>query len=131
VRETKSGGAAVGGAQALDSLKRAQNAAAPSVSNAQVFGGVPGASADAPAPAKQLVDAQAARFVRGRTFWQNGNAWVDANVQLQKGARVRQVKFGSKEYDALLGKHPEAVAWLALGRNVQVVLGGEVVEVVE
>jgi hypothetical protein len=131
VRETKSGEAAVGGAQALDSLKRAQNAAAPSVSNAQVFGGVPGAAAGAPAPARQLVDVQAARFVRGRTFWQNGDAWIDAGVQAQKGARVRQVKFGSKEYDALLEKHPEAVAWLALGRNVQVVLGGEVVEVVE
>lgn len=132
VRETKSGEAAVGGAQALDSLKRAQNEAAPSVSNTQLFGALPGGVlAGAPAPARQLVDAQAARFVKGRTFWQNGNAWIDASVQSQKGARVRQVKFGSKEYDALLGKHPEAAAWLSLGRNVQLVLAGEVVEVVE
>ncbi|MCL4809914.1 MAG: hypothetical protein KJ062_19320, partial [Thermoanaerobaculia bacterium] len=131
VRETKSGEAAVGGAQALDSLKRAQNEAAPSASNARVFGVAAGAPGSAPAPARQLVDAQAARFVNGRTFWQNGNAWVDAGVQAKKGTRVRQVKFGSKEYEALLGKHPEAVAWLALGRNVQVVLGGDVVEVVE
>ncbi len=42
-----------------------------------------------------------------------------------------QVKLGSKEYVALLGKHPDASAWLSVGRNVQVVLGGEVVEVVE
>jgi len=135
VRETKSGAAAVGGAQALDSLKRAQNAAAPSASNDLAFGvagGVEGGvEAGAPAPARQLVNAQVSRFVKGRTFYQNGSVWVDANVQAQKGARTRQVKFGSKEYDALLAGHPEAAPWLALGRNVQVVLGGEVVEVVE
>jgi Ca-activated chloride channel family protein len=135
VRETKSGAGAVGGAQALDSLKRAQNAAAPSVSNEEalrVEGSVEGGiSGDPGEPVRQLVNAQAARFVNGRTFYQNGVAWIDANVQAQKGARMRQVKFGSKEYDALLGKHPEAAAWLALGRNVQVVLGGEIVEVVE
>lgn len=135
VRETKSGAGAVGGAQALDSLKRAQNAAAPSASNEEalrVEGGVDGGVADGPGePVRQLVNAQVSRFVNGRTFYQNGIAWIDANVQAQKGARMRQVKFGSKEYDALLGKHPEVAAWLALGRNVQVVLGGEVVEVVE
>jgi len=135
VRETKSGAGAVGGAQALDSLKRAQNAAAPSASNEEalrVEGGFAAAGADGPGePVRQLVNAQVSRFVNGRTFYQNGIAWIDANVQAQKGARMRQVKFGSKEYDALLGKHPEAAAWLALGRNIQVVLGGEVVEVVE
>ena len=77
------------------------------------------------------MNSQVSRFVRGRTFYQNGNVWVDANVQSQKGVRTRQVKFGSKEYDALLTGHPDAAPWLALGRNVQVVLGGEVVEVVE
>jgi Ca-activated chloride channel family protein len=134
VRETKSGAAAVGGAQALDSLKRAQNAAAPSASNVMAFGapaGVAQGSESAPARVRQLVNAQATRFVEGRTFYQNGNAWIDANVQARKGARTRQVKFGSKEYDALLARSPEAAAWLALGRNVQVVLGGEIVEVVE
>jgi Ca-activated chloride channel family protein len=131
VRKEQSGDAAVGGAQALDSLKRAQNAAAPAASNAYAFRAEGRVSPGSPAPVRQLVDAQAARFVNGRTFWQNGNAWVDASVQDRKGARPRQVKFGSREYDGLLGKHPEASAWLALGRNVQLVLGGEVVEVVE
>ena len=95
VRETKSGAGAVGGAQALDSLKRAQNAAAPSASNNLAFGvevGVEGGVAagveGAPAQARQLVNAQAARFVNGRTFYQNGNAWIDANVQAQKDART-------------------------------------------
>ena len=127
VREKKSGDAAVGGAQALDSLKRAQNEAAPSAANAYALR----AEASAPSPVRQLVSAQAARFVGGRTFYQNGSVWVDANVQAQRGARTRRVAFGSKEYDALLSRHPEAAPWLALGRNVQVVLGGEVVEVVE
>ena len=135
VREKKSGDAAVGGARALDALKRAKSAEAPSASNEEalrVEGGVVGGVAvGTTGPARKLVAAQVSRFVNGRTFWQNGNAWVDAQVQGQKRARVRQVKFGSKEYDALLGAHPEASAWLALGRNVQLVLGGEIVEVVE
>ena len=139
VREQKSGDAAVGGARALDALKRAKSAEAPSVSNEEalrveggVLGGVVGGVAGgAPGPARRLVAAQVSRFVNGRTFWQNGSAWVDAQVQGRKGARTRQVRFGSKEYDALLGAHPEAAPWLALGRNVQLVLGGEVVEVVE
>lgn len=130
MRETKSGDAAVGGAQAVDSLKRAKNEAAPSAANAYSLR-AESAPAGAPAPVRQLVETQAVRWVNGRAFWQNGTAWVDANVQAQRGARVRQVRFGSPEYDALLGKHPEAAAWLALGRNVQLVLGGEVVEVVE
>jgi Ca-activated chloride channel family protein len=135
VREKKSGEAAVGGAQALDALKSARNAAAPSASNEaalRVEGGVEGGVVGgSPGSARRLVNAQVSRFVNGRTFWQNGSAWVDARVQGLPGARTRQVRFGSKEYDALLGKHPEASAWLALGRNVQLVLGGEVVEVVE
>ena len=130
-RETKSGDAAVGDAQAVDSLKRAQNAEAPSASNAYSLRAEAAVPGGPPAPVRQLVSAQATRFVNGRTFWQNGKAWVDAGVQAQRGSRVRQVKFGSAEYDALLGKHPEAAAWLSLGRNVQLVLGGDVVEVVE
>jgi Ca-activated chloride channel family protein len=130
-REEKSGASAVASAQSVAALKAAASAEAPSVANDLAFGaagGVPGSPAER---ARPLVAAQAARFVNGRTFWQNGATWVDAQVQAQKGARTRQVKFGSAEYDALLGKHPEAAPWLALGRNVQIVLGGEVVEVVE
>jgi hypothetical protein len=70
----------VGGAQALDSLKRAQNAAAPAASNDLAFGapaGIPAGVAEsaesAPARARQLVNAQVSRFVRGRTFYQNGS----------------------------------------------------------
>ena len=130
-REEKSGGAAVASAQSVAALKSAVSAEAPSVANDLALGSAGGAP-DAPArDARQLVAAQAARWVNGRTFWQNGKAWVDAQVQGRKGARTRQVKFGSAEYDALLGRHPEAAPWLALGRNVQLVLGGEVVEVVE
>ena len=129
-REEKSGRGAVASAQSVAALKSAVNAGAPTVANAYVLGdsGAPAGPARDAAP---LVAAQATRWVNGRTFWQNGKAWVDAQVQSRKGARARQVRFGSAEYGALLGKHPEAAAWLALGRNVQLVLGGEVVEVVE
>lgn len=129
-REEKSGDAAVASAQSVAALRSAVSAEAPAISNSLAFGGG-GAPAGPARDAAPLVAAQATRFVSGRTFWQNGKAWVDAQVQAQKGAKKRQVKFGSAEYDALLGRHPEAAAWLAFGRNVRLVLGGEVVEVVE
>jgi Ca-activated chloride channel family protein len=134
--EEKSGAGAVASAQSVASLKTAVSAAAPAIASDLALGLAGPAPGEIPAgaparDARSLVAAQAARVVNGRTFWQNGTAWVDAEVQAQKGARRRPVKFGSADYDALLGKHPEAAAWLALGRNVQLVLGGEVVEVVE
>lgn len=130
-REEKSGASAVASAQSVAALKSAVSAEAPSVANELVFGVSGGLPASPVQDVRTLVAAQSARFVNGRTFWQNGKAWVDAQVQAQRGAKTRQVKFGSAKYDALLGKHPEAAPWLALGRNVQLVLGGEVVEVVE
>lgn len=129
--EEKSGAGAVASAQSVASLKSAVSAEAPVIANDLAFGAASGAFEGPARDARPLVEAQAVRFVNGRAFWQNGKAWVDAQVQAQKGARSRQVRFGSAEYDALLGRHPEAAAWLALGRNVQLVLGGEVVEVVE
>ena len=130
-REEKSGASAVASAQSVAALKSAVSAGAPVVANELAFGAAGEAPAVPVTDARTLVAGQATRWVNGRTFWQNGKRWVDAQVQAQRGAKSRQVKFGSAEYDALLGRHPEAAPWLALGRNVQLVLGGEVVEVVE
>lgn len=57
--------------------------------------------------------------------------WIAARVQKMPNAPRVRVHLGSVEYFALLAKHPEALAWAALGRNVQFRLGESVCEVYE
>jgi Ca-activated chloride channel family protein len=73
--------------------------------------------------------AQQARVVRGRAFYQNGNVWTDATASGKPELKKREVTFNSDEYFALLGEHPDAAAWLALGNEVDVVLGDTLVMV--
>jgi Ca-activated chloride channel family protein len=88
----------------------------------------PSAAARNGAEARQ---ASTARFVGGRSFYQNGAQWIDAEVQKQTNAKRVQLKFGSTEYFQFLTANTEARPWLALGNQVQFVLGGTVYEVVE
>ncbi len=144
--EAKSGDGAVAGSQSVNSLKSATTPAAPTTANESALRGLTGQSAadalatggykldtDAGRAAQSVQQAQAnARYVKGRTFYQNGSQWVDADVQKQSAqARRVRVTFNSEGYFELLAKHPEAAQWLALGRNVQVVLDGTIYDVVE
>lgn len=70
------------------------------------------------------------RFVAGKSFYQNGSQWIDAEVQRAAARRVR-VQFNSKDYFDLLKSHPETTRWLALGQNVQFVLKDTLYEVFE
>jgi hypothetical protein len=72
---------------------------------------------------------QQARFVSGRSFYQNGNQWIDASVQKLKDAKRVRVQFNSKDYFELAEKKPQVLPWLALGQNVQFALNGTVYEV--
>ena len=78
---------------------------------------------------KQLGDQT--RFVGGKTFLLNASQWVDTDAQKYPNARKVKVSFGSPEYFELLKKHPQALAWLALGRSVQFVLDGALYEISE
>jgi len=72
----------------------------------------------------------ATRYVQGRAFFQSGDIWIDSRVQsAPKDASRRRVAFGSEAYFELLEEHPQAAAWLSVASNVELVLGGEVVEV--
>ncbi len=71
------------------------------------------------------------RFVAGRNFFQNGSQWIDSQVQSQRQARRVQLQFGSAEYFSLAKTNANAKSWLAVGRNVQFVLGDTVYEVVD
>ncbi len=72
---------------------------------------------------------QQSRFVAGRSFYRNGNQWIDAGVQKLKDAKRVRLQLNSKEYFDLVTRKPEVLPWLALGQNVQLVLSGTVYEV--
>lgn len=88
--------------------------------------------AAAPAPAQAVAAQGPGQYVGGRTFYQNGDRWIDSQVQ-QQSATVerRQVQFGSEDYFDLLTRHPETQPWLALGVEVEFVLEGVVYQVTE
>jgi hypothetical protein len=72
---------------------------------------------------------QQTRFVAGRSFYQNGNQWIEAAVQKLNDARRVRVQFNSSDYFDLVTKKPEVLPWLALGQNVQFTLGGTIYEI--
>ena len=131
MRNEKSGYGAVGGAQNNSALKSAEVVSAPAAANALALRGQQSTDAAVQERVDQVIHAQQSRFVGGRSFYQNGAQWIDAHVQSKPGARVVQIKFNSPEYFSLMSKHPDMPQWLSVGRNVQVVLGDTVYEIVE
>lgn len=129
--DAKSGGGAVGGAQANSALRSADTVSAPAQANAYALRGQLANEAGVQDRVNQVINAQQSRFVNGRNFYQNGSQWTDASVQGQTGARVVQVKFNSPEYFSLMARHPDMPQWLSVGRNVQILFGGIVYEVVD
>jgi hypothetical protein len=72
------------------------------------------------------------RFAAGKTFYRNGEKWIDADVQNQKtNAKRARVQFGSTEYFDLVKQQPQSKSWLALGANVEFTIGDTVYEVTE
>jgi Ca-activated chloride channel family protein len=138
----RGGDRAVGGARFGMELKSA-NAPASASANGAIESrrslGLSVASASTAAPSgpvnqtrERLVQySQQTQFVGGKNFFQNGNQWTDSAVQKSPNAARVRVQFGSGEYFSLLAKHPQAGAWLALGQNVQFLLGGTVYEIYE
>lgn len=80
---------------------------------------------------KDLPDQQA-RLVHGRAFFQNGNVWIDSQVQAApKDAKRVQIAFDSDAYYDLLSANPEAAPWLSISRNVQVLLDETIYEITD
>ena len=144
--DQKSGDAAVAGARYGMALRQADSFAAADTSlqreagrqmwaapMAPALGGATATRPQASAPAAaQRADqySQQQRFVAGRAFFQSDQRWVDSLVQQQQPSVKRvQVAFGSTDYFALTKRHPEAAQWLALGQNLDLVLGGVIYEI--
>ncbi len=108
------------------------NAAAGYAAAARRGAGVAAPAVAAGAATAQLATAQsAARVVAGKTFFQDGAQWIDAEMQRVTAAKTIRVAFASTDYFRLLTEQPAAAAWMALGRNVRFVLGDTLYEVAE
>lgn len=70
--------------------------------------------------------------IQGRAMYNNNNEWLDANISLNKDKNIKtnRVKFNSEAYYKLM-ENQEAVAFLALGKNVRFMMNNEVYEIHE
>lgn len=126
------GGFAGGGAATVEANRALGIVAALPAAGAPSISVVNGSLSDEPATRlAQYAEQGQGQFVGGRNFFQNGNNWVDSLVQKNPGARHVRIQFGSPEYFDLAAKNASALPWLALGQNVQFVLGGTIYEVYE
>ena len=131
----RSGEAAVRGSRSLGGYKAADSLAGASAAKANADAPMIAASAQPGGPLNEQAEAaarvvqQQSKFVRGRSFYKNGETWVDSGVQTQKDAKVVDVAFGSDDYFALLRRHPDIPAWLSVGPDVQVLIDGVVYQV--
>lgn len=105
----------------------ARDAGSPSVMHMMRYGNRPAA------PAGQAAEADTraiTEFRGGRTFHRTGEVWTDLGILALSNPKVIQLKFNSKEYYDLAQRHPEVLAWYALGQRVKFLLDGKVYEVV-
>jgi Ca-activated chloride channel family protein len=70
------------------------------------------------------------RVVEGRTFYRQGEAWVDAKVAPERKA-TRRVAYLSPEYWKLVAERPALGKFLSLGAQVRIADGADLVEVYE
>ena len=72
------------------------------------------------------------RNIRGKTFYQNAaQIWIDAEAQaVSEKAKRRQIKFASDEYFTFLAANVHLADWLSVGSQVQVVVEGELIEII-
>lgn len=139
-REYKSMDSGLGAVAAARSSTALSTAQAPDAAGATVtmeanrgFGMGPadtGSSAStAPARARVADYAQQTRFVSGKSFFNTGEVWLDAEVQKHPDAKVISVKFGTKEYFDLVQRVPEAGRWLSLGPRIKLYVDGNIYDV--
>jgi hypothetical protein len=70
-----------------------------------------------------------ARFVAGKTFFQNEKKWIDSAIQKSSNVKTVRIHFASQDYFDFLARHPQAAPWLALGEDVQVFLDDTIYEI--
>ena len=122
---SRSGRTAVDNARAMGGLQRQQSAvpAAEAVQD-ELAKATPAPAGNIGYRLEQTRNyANQARHLNGRAFYQNGPVWTDSTAQARSALRQVDIAFNSDAYFALLREHPAAAQWLALGNNLDLVLG--------
>ena len=134
-KEQRDGSLAVGGARYGSVLKMANAPAeASALGAAQSIEALQANPAGAAAPLddgrqKLITYSQQSQFAGGKTFFRNETQWTDSEIQKHPNARHVRIQFASPEYFDLVARNPEVQPWVALGQNVQFLLGETVYEV--
>ena len=91
------------------------------------------AGEEAEARLRDAEGAQVMRIVGAKTFYRDGERWVDSVYTATDKPKPQTVKIKlySDAYFELTRRHPEAAKYLALGPRVVVVLDGKAYETVE
>jgi len=108
-----------------DARFRARYGVGPTTPNSVYNGGM------ADTKSRLVEYSQQSKFVSGKTFFLNQSQWIDSAVQSAAKAKHVRVQLGTPEYFELAAKGPNVTAWLALGSNIQFLLGDTVYEVYE
>ena len=71
------------------------------------------------------------RHIAGKTFYWNSKRWIDAETRNLKDTKPTRIKFASDEYFALYAKSPSIAKWMALGKNITIVVDKVLYEIHE
>lgn len=71
------------------------------------------------------------QFVGNKNFQNQNNVWVDADYSDTRKLPEVNIKFGSDEYFALVGREPSLAQYLALGQQVVVVWKNKVYRITQ
>lgn len=138
LREAQSGAAAVDAAKSMDAMRSASTTPAPASTPTAGSLGRGGGGGGSGGPfasgggGKRKDDGYAwpdLRSARGRSFYRNGEKWIDGEVARFDKAPRKKIAYGSPEYFALAEKSADVKAWLAVAPRVTFVHEGTVYEI--
>jgi Ca-activated chloride channel family protein len=73
--------------------------------------------------------AKQSRAVDGKTFYQSGEEWVDAEIQKHPDAKRVKIEFNSSEYFDLMRKNTRFAKWATVGTKLQFHFDGTIYEI--
>ena len=73
----------------------------------------------------------AVKYIAGKTFYLNDGKWLDSAIQNADNLERVKIKFGRDEYFSLINKYPIVSRWLAIGTNMEFMLGKKIYEITE
>ncbi len=139
LNKEKSGAAAVAGAMSYRSLKLAESAdvalrdgnMSAGIAASSAVRSFSGGFAGRSDRAGEQQSSGAVKYIAGKTFYLNDGKWLDSAIQNADNLERVKIKFGRDEYFSLINKYPIVSRWLAIGTNMEFMLGKKIYEITE